>query len=328
MNPFFDGSAHRRHIPSGVMRVRNTACLYLFSAIVLIWSGTLVPATADDHRNIFFLHFSSSNKIDQDNISKRDRTRPFYFNIENLSARGQLPFTVDIGSDFRVWLDERTPKWVESETSSSRSLALALASEVDENVKDKVFFNAVPWKSNDRALATGDRTKRFISFDMNLATPYDTPKYWVIHFQAWQCCSGHPPFVMAVLPKESNADKITLELAIRNDESERARYGQEIQIAKFEVARNHWFHVAMELEPSVMGETVGKIRSWVNGKEIVDWRGHWGYAPTKMSDVTNGELKPEIGFDLGVYRRRQPGTQTVLIDNIRYGTSISSIDLK
>ena len=272
--------------------------------------------------------FSSSNRIDQDKISGRDMSRPFFFTIENLKGHKPLPFTVDKGSDFHVWLDKRTPNAASPMPSSARSLALSLESKVDENVKDKVFFDAVPWKSEHHLLATGDLRERFVSFDMNLASPYDTPKYWVIHLQAWQCCGGHPPFMIAVLPKESDADKIMLEVAIRNDATERNNKGQELQIAKFQVARDRWFHVSLDLEPAPIGGGSGMVKAWVDDKKIADWRGNWGYAPIKTSGVTQEEVKPDIGLDIGVYRRRQPGTQTVLIDNIHYGTSIESVDFK
>ena len=171
---------------------------------------------------------------------------------------------------------------------------------MDENVKDKVFFDAVPWKSEDHLSALGRRNERFVSFDLNLATPYDTPKYWVIHFQAWQCCSGHPPFVISVIPNESDEHKITLELAVRNDDFERVQYGQQIQIAKFSMARNEWFHVALDSKPSPIGGPTGRIEAWINGKQIVAWQGHWGYLPAAISDATHGEIKPDIGLDLGI----------------------------
>ena len=84
-----------------------------------------VSALADGKRKIETITFSAFNTVDQSNIAKRDRARPFYFNIENLTDHYSLPFTVDIGSDFRVWLDERTPRAAGPVASSARSLALA-----------------------------------------------------------------------------------------------------------------------------------------------------------------------------------------------------------
>jgi hypothetical protein len=271
------------------------------------------------------ISFSQASVVDQKAIDQRDRSEPFFFEISNVGGGGALPFTVDKGSNFRVWLDRRTPGRA---GNMARSLALTLSSDVDDDVKDKIFFDAVPWKSQTHLSAIGDARERFVSFDIDLAKPYDKPKYWVIHMQAWQCCGGHPPLVLAVVPGQSDESKITLEFAVRNDDSERENYGQEIQLAKFVVERDRWLHVAMDLEPAPIGGPMGKVRAWIDGKMLVDWKGHWAYAPTSLSQVTHGELRPDIGIDLGIYRRRQPGMQTVLIDNIKYGDSIKDIDLQ
>jgi hypothetical protein len=270
------------------------------------------------------LTFSLSNKIDTSKFPNRNLSKPFYFLIHGPAQFGSYPFTVDIGSDFNVWLDERVPVDHRS-GNSARSLAISLTSKEDRNVKDKIFLNAVPHQSSQHTTVNSPDNERFISFDMMLDKSYQVPRYWLIHFQAFQCCTGHPVLVMRVNPAKSNDKKITLELAVSSDESERAAHGQPVVVGSFSVERERWFHVVFDLKPSPCGVSRGKVQASVDGVSIANWRGCWGYKPNPASVIEHGKITQDIGFDIGIYRRRQPTTQTIYVDNILYGTTLGSV---
>jgi hypothetical protein len=270
------------------------------------------------------LVFSLSNEIDNSKFSNRDLSRPFYFLIHGPPGFGSYPFTVDIGSDFNVWLDKRVHPYRRF-GNIARSLAISLTSEQDKNVKDKIFLNAVPHQSSEHTSVSSPDNERFISFDMMLDKFYQVPRYWLIHFQAFQCCGGHPILVMRVNPGKSNDKEITIEIAVSSDESETAAYGQPTVVGSFAVERERWFHVVFDLKPSVCGMSGGKVQASVDGVSVADWAGCWGYKPDPPSAVEPDKVTQDIGFDIGIYRRRQPTTQTIYVDNILYGTTLASV---
>ena len=127
------------------------------------------------------LSFSLSNNIDTSRFPSRDLSKPFYFMIHGPAEFGSYPFTVDIGSDFKVWSDERVPENHLSR-NGDRSLAISLTSKTDKNVKDKIFLDVVPHQSSQHTLVSGPDNERFISFDMMLDKSYQVPRYWLIQF--------------------------------------------------------------------------------------------------------------------------------------------------
>jgi hypothetical protein len=130
---------------------------------------------------------------------------------------------------------------------------------------------------------------------------------------------------MRVNPGKSNDKEITIEIAVSSDESERAPYGQPTVVGSFAVERERWFHVVFDLKPSPCGVSRGKVQASVDGVSIANWRGCWGYKPNPASVIEHGKITQDIGFDIGIYRRRQPTTQTIYVDNILYGTTLGSV---
>ncbi len=242
------------------------------------------------------------------------------------SQSNQLPFTVDIGTAFDAKLDPRIPH----RGLSTQSLLTQITSIVDQNVKDKIFFDVIPLAATDYNISVNGDDK-FISFDMMLASPYDNPDtthgggtYYIIHMQAFQNGQLHPPFFMEVDFAHTNSTAVTLKFAYRNDNNA-ATTG--IEIGRFSMPRDIWFHLAFELMPSPLGSSPGRIKVWLNRESIVDWSGNWGHAVGNPNPFTGTTVTPAIQIDLGCYRRRQPTTQTALFSNFKYGTTLSDIDL-
>ena len=252
-------------------------------------------------------------------------SKPFYFRINGPSSFGSYPFTVDIGSKFKTWLDTRTPPDSTVSGGAARSLAISLSADEDKNVKDKIFLDAVPHASAERMDVVESGNLRYVSFDFMLDKNYEDPRNWVIHFQAWQCCSGHPPLVIEVSHSPRSDKKIGMALAIANDETEKQHYGQRVVLAEFAVSRNEWTHVVLALEPRPCSVGTGSVRGWVNRLLIVDWHGCWGFAPMTYSPISKGQYTSHIGLDFGVYRPRQTTRQTIYLDNIVYGKTLESV---
>ena len=93
---------------------------------------------------------------------------------------------------------------------------------------------------------------RYVSFDFMLQRIMRIRETRVIHFQAWQCCSGHPPLVIEVSHSPRNDKKIGMALAIANDETEKQHYGQRVVLAEFAVSRNEWTHVVLALRTEAL----------------------------------------------------------------------------
>jgi len=138
--------------------------------------------------------------------------------------------------------------------------------------------------------------------------------------QALQCCAGHPVLAVSVLPDKSNNHVITMSIDVSNNESELQHFGKAVQLATFTVTRERWNHITLDLKPSPCdGPNDGKVIVSVNENQITNWRGCWGYTPAEYSTSEGGQVLPNVGFDVGIYRRRQPLRQTILIDNIHVG---------
>lgn len=308
------------------LRLQFVGCVL---GILLCWLS-VQPLSAEKVAGrsdvISSLRFTSENEIDKSRFSGRDRSRPFFFKITGPREFGTYPFTVDIGSDFDVWLDRRVPP-SHAASPFDRSLAISLTSTEDRNTKDKVFLNAVPHQSLQRTTVDGWDNERFISFDLMLDKNYEKPLYWVIHFQAFQCCAGHPPFVIRVVPEQTDDRFVTMEFAVANNESEASAFGKFVQIGVIHLVRGQWTRFVLDLRPSscVRGN-LGKVVAWVDEKQVVNWNGCWGFTPDPASMIERGEVKQNIGFDIGIYRRRQPTTQTILLDNVKYGRTMNSVE--
>ncbi|WP_175345302.1 heparin lyase I family protein [Bradyrhizobium sp. ORS 375] len=284
-------------------------------------------AFENDSNPIVDLDFDEKYSIDQVS-TKEAAKKPLYFYLQK--RNGGYPqvdpyrFTVDIGTDFQTWLDHRVPP--SSKRSDDRSLALEITAHINENVKDKILVSPVAHNGPNHMTVAGEASKRFISFDFLLDPNYEAPNGWALHLQAWQCCSGHPPFAIRVTPSQIKSAPIEFNFVVTNDSLERDQFGVPRSIFKTQIARDRWYHMALELEPRPVGsKEPGRIVVWLNGSTLFDWRGFWGFEPNENSPYTRGLVRDAIGIDLGVYRRRQATTQTILFDHIKFGPTLSSV---
>jgi hypothetical protein len=271
------------------------------------------------------IFFTKDCKIDQ-TVDTRDMSRPFYFFLHQpdavsgkVSSRG---FTVDIGTRFRVWLDENVPPG--SDTHDARSLAIQIHSDQDINVKDKVLFDAIPFGSKQNIDLRSADTTRYFSFSFMIDPSYETPKGWLLHLQAWQCCGGHPPFAINVTPNQDKNSPIEFTFDVDDDISD-AGTNPVKPIYKMPVQRGEWYTMTLKLQPRADDAIEpGEVQMWLNGESKFVYRGHWGFIPRD-----NGEGKglrtSAIGIDVGVYRRRQTTTQTIYFDDIRYGDTLAAV---
>ena len=299
----------------------NVAALAVFGLLICF-----KHAVAGDPSVEF--NFTSASQIDTSQFATRDPKHPFYFDLlhgpENtLSHRTRTPFTVDIGTDFKAWLSDRIPPG--RNQFGARSLAIQIISQVNENVKDKIFFDPVPHASVEHIDIDAKDTLHYLSYSFMLDESYTVPHNWLIHMQAWQCCGGHPPFTMSVSTGSDPKGPVEVTFGLRDDFVETEENGREQILYRTTVQRGEWINIGLALEPRADGDKrAGSATMWWNGVEKFSYRGFWGYRPGGHP-VDGHEVLPYIGIDLGTYRRRQKGSQIVYFDNIRYGTDMKSV---
>jgi hypothetical protein len=268
------------------------------------------------------LSFTDAFQLDDRQIKSRDETKPFFFKIHTPDGIS-YPFTVDVGTQFSVWLDHQVPLGVAR--ANARSLGIRITSDRDADEKDKIFFDVVPWKSAQHIDLNRPDGPRFISFDFMLDKGYELPTAWVIHLQAWQCCGGQPPFIMGVTPRKGDP-KGPLELffGYRDDVSmEDPAHSLRVSY-KMPVSRGQWNHMQLALEPSPDNSPrLGVIAMWLNGTKRFEEQTHWAFRPGQIA-YDGKDVQNQIGIDIGIYRRRQRTTQVIYFDNVTFSRSSSS----
>lgn len=271
------------------------------------------------------LQFSDQFSIDDKQIANRDRTKPFYFHMANrkgITESNPLAFTVDTGTSFNVWLDKQVPQSSEK-LANARSLAIQITADHDENMKDKIFFDAVPHWSNQKMLVNGG--PRYIAFDFMLDPHYELPTAWAIHLQAWQCCSGHPPFAMSITPSKDKSGPAELFFGFRDDLLEHQKGSPAKTIYSMNINRGEWNNFVLQLDPETDDSAQpGVLAMWLNGKPRFCFKAHWGFGPGRVGDDGH-KITNAMGVDIGIYRRRQSTTQTVYFNNIRSGATFEAV---
>jgi hypothetical protein len=278
-----------------------------------------------ENTRVVRLDFSGEDTIDKHDPAD-NKHRPLYFNLRsssNPSCLGTVHrYTIDTGTDFSTWLDERVPS---RSLESDRSLAVRITSTLNQNVKDKVLFSVVAHNDENHISLLRPQNERYVSFSFMLDPSYELPHNWALHFQAWQCCGGHPPFAIRVIPGRDTRGPVEFNFIVSNDEIE-GRGDQPQSIYKMKVARGEWHNMVLKLKPRpVTSSEPGEIAMWFDLQQKLSWSGHWGYTPTANSLATAGVAKDSLGVELGVYRRRQSTTQTILFDNVRFADSFNEV---
>ncbi len=327
----------RQSVKQTYWTLRKSLLLFVLLSLTLqpahSESGKLVNprssgiAITDPSERILDLNFSTEYGIDNYDVSQ-DAVRPLYFNLVAPAGRARgntrYRYTADIGTNFATWLDRRVPSGTED--PNDRSLAVKITASVDENVKDKILFSVVSHDGENHLSIVEPGNERYLSFNFMLDPDYQLPHNWALHLQAWQCCGGHPPFSIRVKPGRNVNGPIELEFMTSNDELESQSHDQFQSIYQMELVRGEWHNMVLGLQPKPIGSlTPGKIEMWFDGQNKLAWSGYWGYAPATRSYATKGLVRNNIGIELGVYRRRQTTTQTILFDNIRFGTTLKSV---
>lgn len=275
--------------------------------LVFLTALSIVPAHAQ-HPPIATYDFPYGTSIDIPH-AERDMNLPYFFKL-SIPGAGQLDsasgFTADKGTEFAVWLDNKDSHLIKN----SRSLGIKITSETALNVKDKIVFSPIMHNS-PRAIdiRARDRT-RFVSFDFMLDQRYEVPTNWLIHFQAFQCCNSRPPFSIQVMSGGDKAGDVIFIFYIIDDELNRLGSTHMRELFRQTVTRGFWNNMVLKLRPSPDEDSAGDVEMWLNGEMKFAAEAHWGYEPDKVLH------EPFIGFDIGIYRRRQKTTQIIYFDNI------------
>jgi hypothetical protein len=274
------------------------------------------------------LSLSDQSWIDERALEKHDPGRLFYFNLHVAAANGlparTFPLHAEGDTDFKVWLDKKVPPYG-NEGPGARSLGIRISAKENEARKDKIFLALVPDQSPDHMRQDAPDNRRFVSFDFMLDPGYEVPLGWAMHFQAWQRCGANPPFTMEVLPGRDRMGPINVTFGVRDDaEALKPRHPRLI-LYKMGLMRGEWHNIVFELAPQSDSSTLhGSLAMWFDGKKRFSYAGHWGYSPTQPPP-SGSVCNDRMSLELGVYRGKQPTTQTIYFQNLRYGKDFSSV---
>ena len=268
------------------------------------------------------LSFDERYTIDKPQLPQPNMEKPTFFNLHSPDGTSRY-FTADKGTRFNAWLASEVPP--SSSAPNKRSLGMTITSTDDLNTKDKILFSVVPHNGPAHIDTQDPGSTHNISFDMMLDKGYQVPKYWALHLQVWQCCGGHPPFTIGVVPGAVPNGPVNLKFNIADDVIDSNTNGQGQELARIETQRGRWMHITLNLDPQPDGASrAGHAKGWLDCKPLFSYDGNWGYVPSKDNAhaiAAHAEFTTRFGIDLGIYRRRNPTTQTVYFDNISYGPS-------
>lgn len=315
---------HSAHVPPTGHRSRarsRRAARVLFLTLVDI--GLPLSARSEPLR----IDFTDQFQIDTSKFQTHAMDKPFYFSIHGpASPADAFQFTVDKATTFDVWLDRRTPPDHKG-PQGDRSLAVRITAAYDENVKDKIMMQVNRHGGDKKLDVMRTGAPKFVSFDFMLDKDYETPHNWLLHFQAWQCCGGVPPFSIHVEPsanKHSDVEFVFHSVDDRQKQDDRHARGQEIY--RMRVNRNEWNNMTLLLDPSFDDNgREGEIAMWWNGAKKFNWRGSWGFRPVDFAPDFGRQTTRDITLHLGTYRRRQTTTQTIYFDHVRFGDSFEEV---
>ena len=268
------------------------------------------------------ISFSDQFKIDEMEGAQPDMRHPTFFSIRSPDG-SKHGLTADIGTVFKTWLDKRVPP--AHVKQDDRSLAIQITSDHDANEKDKIVFSPVQHNGSEHIEISPKSPTYYVSFKFFLDPSYQLPRGWLIHFQAWQCCGGHPPLAISVEPSSDPSGPVVMVFSVRDDEIENARYGGSKEIYKVQIPRSRWMRLSIELNPQPDGSPrKGHVGAWLDCRKLFSYEGPWSFIAdriTSLSIQAKQKITSRIGLDLGIYRRRQATTQTIYFDDIKYGTS-------
>jgi hypothetical protein len=272
--------------------------------------------------------FSSLCRVDTSHFNDHDPKNLFYFNLYCPGPPGTpdlvFPLHAQGDTQFKVWLDPKLPP-NQKNSPAARSLGIQITSNVNQPKKDKIVFALVPVEDAKHLSADAPDNRRYVAFDFMLDPKYEKPTAWVMHFQAWQCCGGHPPFTMEVLPGHDPAGPIDATFGIRDDAAENRRDHPRTVLAGVRLKRGEWYNIVFQLEPqSDSSSRPGTLAMWLDGKKRFNYTGHWGYQPMETR-VRDHLVHDQFSIELGIYRQRQTTTQTIYFQNLRYGKDLASV---
>jgi hypothetical protein len=236
------------------------------------------------------------------------------------AGRREFPFVVGRASgssELKAWLSPEA-------ASGRRSLAFMMQPARDHPGKEKIMMNVVNNRDEER-LKLGADNARYVGFDFMLDRTYEVPIYWVTHLQARQCCGDQPPFAMKVVPGTDRGGEVEFRFVVRDDDDPKTSEGGR-DVYRMKVPRGQWNNIVFRLEPShIRDGKEGRLSMWYNKVLKFEHRGDWGYNPDQKSARRGIQMSGDMFVGIGIYRKQQPTTQTILFDNVRYGTTLSSV---
>lgn len=234
--------------------------------------------------------------------------------------------TIDTGTEYDIpWITEEGYEW-------DRALWMNIFSDANTWVKDKIEYNLRLHYGNDDHPRVDEAAPKYVWFAIKPdELLYETPKRWVLHFQAWQCCAWfQPPLAMMIEPNPDHTAPIEYFIVTRNDTHIWSKtYDNGEIIFRDTLPRGEWSEIIFRMVPSpITDDRIWQVAIRVNDELKKDWRWDRWFTPiTKEESWGEIEVREDMALKIGHYRARQATRQTVYFDNIRYGTTAASVGL-
>lgn len=267
---------------------------------------------------------------------------------------------IDIGTPYRTWLhSEISPQPDSSLCPPACAIKrTALGFQITPSValgshkKDKVQLSI-----EDRAetakthipFGEVDETRAYVAFDLMLDPTYSAAESdeFVIHFQLVQG-GGHPIFTMQGEKHPDSVNDVDLVFYTTNDATEDAfrcaltspTYHEEFY--RLPMPKGIWKTIVVQFIPPYVTNLSGGACGRADGcgqvavfldhsTTLVDrFQGRWGFEldrdPACAEEEKSAPALPFAAAGLGIYRSPQQATQTIYFDNVKFGTTFSSVN--
>lgn len=197
----------------------------------------------------------------------------------------------------------------------------------NQQIIDRSELNVVN-HNNQYALTIGKR--RYLSFSVKIHTNSQTPVGWTQIHQLWQhnsTPSNGPPFALYIKTSPNPNADIVLQARIRNDQTGGGTHDG-ISIWEQTIERGNFYKLTMQYQPYYSGYTgagfhEGQMALWFNGstEPALVYRGNFGY------DASPSNISNSFDARVGIYRKMQDRSMIVFFDDIKFGSTASSVGL-
>jgi hypothetical protein len=205
-------------------------------------------------------------------------------------------------------------------------------------LKDKCMMSLPEEMDITTVNTTANPNRRYQSFDFMFDNGFESPATWFLLWQVWQKCVGRQPILALNVGTGAKTDTLRLQLNYSQDALQDAYHEalanhapvipspQTTLLETGPIGRGVWHNFKIRMRPDYIGaKGGGKITLWLDGAEVLNWGGEWGYAPRTEPDEWGTSADKQIYFAIGIYRGLQSRNQKVTFRNIKFSENFAEV---